>query len=159
MTPHKQQLAILKLLGKSITRRKNKQGYSILPCPLCDSMDVKLSDCGYTTYNPGKAICEDCGHKVMVMHVETEKDMIPIWNNHCRSRLLPDLNDLNVMRRVAMELAHQRWYWYSKYQSSLTKIVAIANSHPDKEQSIFDIDATGPQRAEALIRAADMWED
>lgn len=34
------------------------------PCRKCGSTDIKLWECGYTTFNPGGAECRGCGHEV-----------------------------------------------------------------------------------------------
>ena len=159
MKPCDQQLALAKLMGKKIGKRKNKQGFLIQACPSCSSYDVRVSDCGYTTYNPGKATCNNCGHAVKAQHVDSERDMVPVWNNYCVSRILPDINDLAFMRQAAMELAHRSPVLYSRYHSALVRIVTNWNAHPDCKERIACVDADGPQRAEAILRGANLWKD
>lgn len=33
------------------------------PCPKCESKDISAYDCGYSSFNPGWAECNNCGHK------------------------------------------------------------------------------------------------
>lgn len=53
-------------------------------CTTCGTQKIEISDCGYTTFNPGKAVCLNCGKKVPVSNCDwnnPDKDLICHWNS------------------------------------------------------------------------------
>ena len=70
---------------------------------------------------------------------------------------VPDyFNDLNAMHEAVMTL-DRKTLAYSNYCSHVQQIVAIQNSKTN-EPGIQAIDATAAQRAEAFLRALNLWK-
>ena len=67
------------------------------------------------------------------------------------------LNDLNAMREAAMSLSRENLD-YSAYCSHLNQIIAISNSRSGA-RPIQACDATAAQRAEAYLRALNLWQE
>lgn len=53
----------------------------IKPCKKCGSTEVKLHDCGYSSFNPGGGTCK-CGFKVTeTLGCDPDKEvLIEVWN-------------------------------------------------------------------------------
>lgn len=51
----------------------------ILPCPFCNS-GVRVTDCGYSSFNPGNAYCGECGRGWKLGFVDSEWDAGLRWN-------------------------------------------------------------------------------
>ena len=56
----------------------------IRPCLECGSTDIKIWDCGYSSFNVGGATCNSCGNKtkLSVCGCFPEGDIITQWNSH-----------------------------------------------------------------------------
>ena len=51
------------------------------PCKICGSKNIKLWDCGYSSFSPGGGRCEN-GHEVSGEAAgATKEDLARIWNN------------------------------------------------------------------------------
>ncbi len=61
----------------------------------CRGTDVELSDCGYTTFNPGTAKCKKCGYTVEVKTCDIDADasLRKAWNGE-RDRLRTELRGI-----------------------------------------------------------------
>jgi len=51
-------------------------------CIKCGSDDIKVHDCGYSSFNCGGAVCKNCGNKKNVTHNDGLDDVIKAWNFH-----------------------------------------------------------------------------
>jgi hypothetical protein len=51
-------------------------------CIKCGSDDIKVWDCGYSSFNCGGAKCRKCGNENKVNHNEGIDDVIDSWNKH-----------------------------------------------------------------------------
>jgi len=52
-------------------------------CIQCGTQEIKTYDCGYTTFNPGKATCVKCGREIKVSCCDLEnpdKTITTQWN-------------------------------------------------------------------------------
>ena len=56
-----------------------KLALQILPCPFCERA-VRVTDCGYSSFNPGRAECVDCKRKWSLGCVNDHWDAGKIWN-------------------------------------------------------------------------------
>lgn len=54
----------------------------ILPCKKCGSANIELSDCGYSSFNPGGGKCLNCGSKVYgeAGCMPDKETLAAIWN-------------------------------------------------------------------------------
>jgi len=52
------------------------------PCRKCDSKDIKIWDCGYSSFNVGGAKCNNCGHEVKLSPCGCypRDEIISAWN-------------------------------------------------------------------------------
>ena len=52
------------------------------PCKKCGSRDIKLVDCGYSSFNPGGGVCQKCnfGVKGEAGCSPTQAVLFRIWN-------------------------------------------------------------------------------
>lgn len=48
-------------------------------CPICNSNNLKIVDCGYTTFNRGHVECE-CGFKIDFKNLSGENEYKLKWN-------------------------------------------------------------------------------
>ena len=56
----------------------------IQPCKKCNSTDIKLYDCGYSSFNCGGGTCRNCGFIVTVSTLRvfpTQRDLTVVWND------------------------------------------------------------------------------
>jgi hypothetical protein len=55
----------------------------INPCKDCQSTDVKIYNCGYSTFNVGSATCQKCKKKIEARYGEWNDNnwIIAEWNN------------------------------------------------------------------------------
>ena len=56
----------------------------IKACKKCGSVDIKIYDCGYSTFNNGGGECRSCGHKSSLSSLgccPSMDSLIGIWNN------------------------------------------------------------------------------
>jgi hypothetical protein len=51
-------------------------------CIKCGSDDIKVWDCGYSSFNCGGAECRNCGNKKTVSYNDGVEDVIRSWNKH-----------------------------------------------------------------------------
>jgi transcription elongation factor Elf1 len=51
-------------------------------CIKCGSDDIKVHDCGYSSFNCGGAKCNNCGNEKKVNYNEGIDDVIDSWNKH-----------------------------------------------------------------------------
>ena len=51
----------------------------IHPCPYCEG-DVKVRECGYTTFNPGYASCSTCKKEWSLGYVDDQWGAGEVWN-------------------------------------------------------------------------------
>lgn len=87
------------------------------PCIKCNSDDVKLGHCGYSTFNVGSGKCQSCGHTVdfknLVWKV-TQKELVEMWN---------DKNDIPTVvgkQEMAISLLRESNKWLKKqYKAQL----------------------------------------
>lgn len=51
-------------------------------CRKCGSSDLKIGDCGYSSFNVGWVTCQKCGHEVKVSPCGCfpEGELIAAWN-------------------------------------------------------------------------------
>lgn len=53
----------------------------IKPCKKCESTDIELWDCGYSSFNPGGGKCNNCGFEVSDYTLYDDKaSLTKIWN-------------------------------------------------------------------------------
>ena len=59
-----------------------KQNAIFRPCPKCGCEKIKTGDCGYSSFNPGWAVCEGCGYKVSISICSGASDpaITTAWN-------------------------------------------------------------------------------
>lgn len=57
----------------------------VAPCPECGG-EVRVTDCGYTTFNVGSAECLSCGSKVKLPSPNDREDAICLWNVYAKSK-------------------------------------------------------------------------
>lgn len=57
---------------------------NIRPCLKCGSKNIKVWDCGYSSFNCGGVKCEDCGNEIKSQYLSCypEDDLISIWNRN-----------------------------------------------------------------------------
>lgn len=75
----------------SIIKRSTQEHLEILPCPFCNG-EIKVSDCGYTTFNPGQAKCDKCNKKWKMGYVKNQWEVGLKWNK--AQPFLKEINDL-----------------------------------------------------------------
>ena len=51
-------------------------------CIKCGSDDIKVYDCGYSSFNCGGAKCKNCGNEHKVNYNDDINDVIRSWNKH-----------------------------------------------------------------------------
>ena len=51
-------------------------------CIKCGSDDIKVYDCGYSSFNCGSAKCNNCGNEKNVNNNEGTDAVIRNWNSH-----------------------------------------------------------------------------
>jgi len=51
-------------------------------CIKCGSDDIKVHDCGYSSFNCGSAKCRNCGNEKKVTYNEDINGVIDSWNKH-----------------------------------------------------------------------------
>ena len=51
-------------------------------CIKCGSDDIKVYDCGYSSFNCGGAKCNNCGNETKVHNNDGINDVIESWNKH-----------------------------------------------------------------------------
>lgn len=67
-------------MGTIERQATGKQTLAIASCPCCGG-EIKVSDCGYTSFNPGTALCHGkCKRKWSFGHVEDLWDCGLEWN-------------------------------------------------------------------------------
>lgn len=115
MTTQEIRIAIAEARGRVFSKSTNSQGIRILPCPSCGNKDVRLFDCGYSSFNPGWAKCK-CGYEFKSGYVDSWKDVVTPWNRHCRNNTPDYPNDLNAIipilpsGTVILRDGEQRWF-------------------------------------------------
>lgn len=65
----------------ALPKPKKTKSIKIKPCKKCGGTNIKLWDCGYSSFNPGGGKCE-CGHEVQgeAGCNPTQTDLASIWN-------------------------------------------------------------------------------
>jgi hypothetical protein len=80
----------------SIDRRVTKdETLTLENCPDC-GRGVIVSDCGYSSFNPGISICEGCGRKWDLGYVDDNWHAGVIWNKVAR-RILKSLKTFELL--------------------------------------------------------------
>lgn len=51
-------------------------------CIKCGSDDIRVYDCGYSSFNCGSAKCRKCGNETKVSNNDGIDDVIDSWNKH-----------------------------------------------------------------------------
>lgn len=56
--------------------------FKLKPCKKCGSKNIKLWDCGYSSFNPGGGRCLDCKFEVEgeAGCSPSQDDLVAIWN-------------------------------------------------------------------------------
>lgn len=79
---------------KKLTRPSNGvEELQIADCPCCDG-EVQVGDCGYSSFNPGYAECENCGRKWSFSCVRDSWEAGQLWNDLAK-RILHKLEVLS----------------------------------------------------------------
>lgn len=52
------------------------------PCRKCGSANIKISDCGYSSFNVGTVKCKKCGHNIVLSPCSCfpNNELIAAWN-------------------------------------------------------------------------------
>ena len=61
-----------------------KRDIHVAPCIKCGSSDIRIYDCGYSSFNCGGGECRNCGNDVTVSHLgcdPTIDELASIWNS------------------------------------------------------------------------------
>ncbi len=99
MTDAKMLIELAKLDGRDFTKKKTEQGHRLLPCPKCNSHNLTISDCGYSSFNCGDVKCK-CGYKFdcgSTLGCNPANDQAAMWNHHCKSSLPDYLNSRDAI--------------------------------------------------------------
>lgn len=85
----------------------------IRPCVKCCSEDITVRDCGYSSFNTGHAVCNNCGNKVNVSICDNRDDIIDMWNIHnptfeekvkqLNNKILKIQQEIDELTKVHME--------------------------------------------------------
>lgn len=60
---------------------QTKKKIYVSPCVRCGGTDIKIHDCGYSSFNAGNIKCNSCGYEVVVPGgADSEKEYIRYWN-------------------------------------------------------------------------------
>jgi uncharacterized protein (UPF0212 family) len=56
-------------------------------CIKCEGKDIKIRDCGYSSFNCGSAKCKKCGNEIKSQNLsclseEAKEELIKIWNKN-----------------------------------------------------------------------------
>lgn len=71
---------------------------TLQPCIKCDSTNIKIFDCGYSSFNVGGGECRDCKHKVSgAVNINWQSDSLRVWNT------ANDLNALIAAKKAQLE--------------------------------------------------------
>ena len=73
------------------------------PCVRCGSTNVEISDCGYSSFNVGEAVCQACDYEVKVSPCgccSPKEEIARAWNRE-RKRLITRVKKL---RQEAAEI-------------------------------------------------------
>ena len=80
----------------------------IEPCPNCDSKNINIYECGYSTFNPGGGICKDCKHSItgFVNFNVPFIDLLKIWNDGAKLQRKPkdDAKAVVILREQLKKL-------------------------------------------------------
>ncbi len=71
-------------------------------CIKCGSDDIRVHDCGYSSFNCGSAKCRNCGNEKKVNYNEGIDDVIDSWNKY------------SPTVKVHIERLHKRIVGYKK---------------------------------------------
>lgn len=90
----------------NLTRTINKTEYlEIKACPNCKTnAHMVISECGYSSFNPGRAQCNFCGIKWDLGFVKDSWSAGVVWNELCTSinKRLELLSCFNVEKRFSL---------------------------------------------------------
>lgn len=64
--------------------RPGTEKLSVEPCPVCGD-SVHVTDCGYSSFNPGKAVCNGCKRLWKLGFVNDQWDAGLAWNNTAKA--------------------------------------------------------------------------
>lgn len=83
----------------------DKEKKRIKPCKKCGSNDIKLWECGYSSFSPGGGECRKCGFKVSgEASLEPVSFLINIWN---RGQKLDSSEKLKIEQSKTRKLRKQ----------------------------------------------------
>lgn len=74
----------------------------IAPCPIC-FCEIRVTECGYATFNVGSASCEACGFQRKISDPNDQEDAIAIWNKAAKG-----LTDAALRKTLNTELARRQ---------------------------------------------------
>jgi DNA-directed RNA polymerase subunit RPC12/RpoP len=85
---------------------------SVYPCIRCGSENIKLWDCGYSSFNPGGGKCVECGREVqdMVSCMPTPQELANIWNgsNDKTKRISRIESEIVLLKKELIELRKRK---------------------------------------------------
>ena len=77
---------------------------AVEPCVNCGGTDVKVSDCGYSSFNVGSVTCKTCGYEVKANGMSTTEDYLRYWSGE-KNRLTA-VREGYVERIAAIDAMH-----------------------------------------------------
>ena len=84
-------------LVKKVTRQIEEE-LDIADCPVCCG-DIQVSDCGYSTFNPGMAKCLCCSREWTFSCVRDAWEVGELWNELAK-KITADLVQINVIEKA-----------------------------------------------------------
>jgi hypothetical protein len=155
--PKQANTAIALLDGWVLDKKKLEHG-SMLRCPMCKTHNLKIHDCGYSSFNAGHVEC-GCGYKVDFKNLNNEKDYVKAWNDHVLS-LIPDYwNSIEEALRVIKKTFLTRQAKGEFFQALRNEIEQEYYNPFDDYWHAFDIlvGYTAMNLCTALLKAKKKW--
>ena len=59
---------------------KMNKKFKLEPCPNCESSNILIYNCGYSSFNAGHVECKDCKWKVDISGLESDASFAYEWN-------------------------------------------------------------------------------
>lgn len=90
-------------MNYKITRQVTEEKeLPVKPCIKCGKSDIKLWDCGYSSFNVCGINCNSCDRKLSRIGDYTEEQLVEYWNSV--NGVLTDSQKLNILRKQIEEL-------------------------------------------------------